>query len=125
ITPLPGTQVLARYQESYYKGEAALTENTVGKGKVLHFGSVFTKDNTLPILRHAGVVNLFSNICTAPETVEMVLREKEGKQYLFLLNFPNREAEITLHIPCKCLYTGDTLQGPVTLPPFGTLVLEM
>ena len=125
ITPLPGTRVLARYQESYYKGEAALTENTVGKGKVLHFGSVFTKDNTLPILRHAGVKNLFSDICTAPETVEMVLREKEGKQYLFLLNFPNREAEITLHIPCKCLYTGDTLQGPVTLPPFGTLVLEL
>ena len=92
---------------------------------MLHFGSVFTKDNTLPILRHAGVENLFSNICTAPETVEMVLREKEGKQYLFLLNFPNREAEITLHIPCKCLYTGDTLQGPVTLPPFGTLVLEL
>ena len=125
LTPIGGGKALAAYQTSYYKGEAALVEKKLGKGRVLHWGSVFTKDNTLPLLTCAGVKPLFAEIAQAPEQVEMALRNNEGKQYLFLLNYLSREATVTLVKPAISLYNGETLAGEVTLPPFGTLVLRL
>ena len=125
LTPIEGGQRLAAYGASYYKGEAALVEKKLGKGRVLHWGSVFTKDNALPLLTCAGVKPLFADIVHAPELVEMVLREKDGQRYLFLLNYQPTEAAVTLDIPAKSLYTGETLQGEIVLPPFGTLALRL
>ena len=100
-------------------------EKKLGKGRVLHWGSVFTKDNAVPLLACAGVKPLFESIAKAPELVEMILREKNGQRYLFLLNYQPTDAVVTLDAPAKSLYTGETLQGSVTLPPFGTLVLQL
>ena len=116
---------MATYGTSYYKGQPALVENKLGKGRVLHWGSVFTKDNALPLLTCAGVKPLLADIAKAPELVELALREKDGQQYLFLLNYQPTEAAVTLEKPATSLYTGETLQGAVTLPPFGTLVLQL
>ena len=125
LTPIEGGQALAAYQTSYYQGQAALVEKKLGKGRVLHWGSVFTRDNTLPLLRCAGVEPLFEGIAQAPELVEMILREKDGLQYLFLLNYQAQEATVTLERPGLSLYTGEILHGNITLPPFGTLVLRL
>ena len=120
-----GGQVAARYGASYYSGEAALVEKQLGRGRALHWGSVFTKDNTVPLLRYAGVKPLFEDIADAPELVELALREKEGCRYLFLLNYLPGEAAVTLKVPALSLYTGETLEGVITLPPYGTLVVQL
>lgn len=125
LTPIDGGQAVATYGSSYYKGEAALVENKLGKGRVLHFGSVFTKDNALQLLTYAGVKPLFANLAEAHEQVELALRQKDGKQYLIVLNYLNRETTLTLKKPARCLYTGETLTGDVALSAFGTLVLEI
>ncbi len=120
-----GGEVLARYGTSYYRGEAALVEKKLGRGRALHWGSVFTKDNTLPLLNKAGLKPLLADIADAPELVELALREKEGRRYLFLLNYLPREAAVTLKTPATSLYTGEKLTGEVILPPYGTLVVEL
>ncbi len=125
LMPLPGTEVLAAYGNGYYKGEAALTRHAYGKGQVLHLGSTFTREGFARILDYAGVLEPFREIVTAPEDVEVVLREKDGQRFLFVLNFMAEERTITLHKPGTLLYTGETVQGEVTLPAFGTAVYRV
>ncbi|MBE5814738.1 MAG: beta-galactosidase [Clostridiales bacterium] len=125
LTPLEGAQVLATYGESYYKGQAALVENRLGKGRVLHWGSVFTAKNAPALLAAAGVKPLFAGIADAPWSVELALREKDGKRWLFLLNYLAAEADVTLHAPARSMETGEALSGRITLPPYGTLVVEL
>ena len=125
LTPLPGTEVLAAYGNGYYKGEAALTRHAYGKGQVLHLGSTFTREGFKELLAYAGALEPFREIVTAPEDVEVVLREKDGQRFLFVLNFMAEERTITLHKPGTLLYTGGTVQGEVTLPAFGTAVYQV
>ena len=125
LTPLPGTEVLAAYGNGYYKGEAALTRHAYGKGQVLHLGSTFTREGFARILDYAGVLEPFREIVTAPEDVEVVLREKDGQRFLFVLNFMAEERTITLLRSGTLLYTGGTVQGEVTLPAFGTAVYQV
>lgn len=125
LTALPGTEVLAAYGNGYYKGEAALTRHAYGKGQVLHLGSTFTREGFARILDYAGALEPFREIVTAPEDVEVVLREKDGQRFLFVLNFMAEERTITLHKPGTLLYNGETVQGEVTLPAFGTAVYRV
>ncbi len=125
LAPLEGAEVLAAYGESYYRGSAALVENRLGKGRVLHWGSVFTKDNAPALLAAAGVVSPFAGLADAPDGVELALRQKDGRQYLFLLNYLSTAVQVNLHRAGRSLYTGDGVQGETCLPPFGTLVVEL
>ncbi len=125
LTPLPGTEVLAAYGNGYYRGEAALTRHAYGKGQVLHLGSTFTREGFKELLAYAGALEPFREIVTAPEDVEVVLREKDGQRFLFVLNFMAEERTITLLRSGTLLYTGGTVQGEVTLPAFGTAVYQV
>ena len=125
LTPLPGTEVLAAYGNGYYRGEAALTRHAYGKGQVLHLGSTFTREGFKELLAYAGALEPFREIVTAPEDVEVVLREKDGQRFLFVLNFMAEERTITLLRSGTLLYTGETVQGEVTLPAFGTAVYQV
>lgn len=125
LSPLEGTEVLAAYGSSYYAGQAALTEHRCGRGRVLHFGSTFTRDTVKRLLAYTGVLEPFREWIEAPEGVEVVLRRKGDRQFLFVLNFQDGEQTITLKRPSLLLYTGRQVQGNVTMPPFATAVYEL
>ena len=61
----------------------------------------------------------------APEGVALVQREKQGRRFVFALNYQPEPQTLTLHRPAVLLYSGETHRGPVTLPPFGTAVYEL
>lgn len=125
LTPLDGTKVLASYENSYYKGEAAVTERKLGEGRVIHFGAVFSRENTKQLLEYTGVLHPFKDIIEVPETVEVVMRRKGEKQYLFVLNFQPEEVTYTLKQEGIFMYTGEEAEGVLTLPPYGTAVYEI
>lgn len=125
LTALEGTDVLARYQSSYYAGEAALTEKRIGKGRVLHFGAAFTRDSVRQLLDYAGALEPFAGVVDAPEEVQVVMREKDGARYLFLLNYQPVPAAAMLKVPAADLYTGGQCTGEQQLPPFGTAVYAL
>ncbi|MDE5933361.1 MAG: beta-galactosidase trimerization domain-containing protein, partial [Lachnospiraceae bacterium] len=126
LTPLSGTDVLARYSNSYYKGEAALTEHRLGKGRVLHLGSAFSRDALPMLLEYAGAVSPFTGLIEADgKDVELTLRKKSGRTFLFVLNFQAAEVSYTLRTPMRLLYTGEENSGTQTLPAFGTAVYEV
>lgn len=125
LTPLEGTEVLAAYGSSYYTGQAALTEHQYGKGRVLHFGSTFSRNVVRRLLDYVGVLEPFQKYVQAPEGVEIVLRRKGNRQFLFALNFQTAEQVIILKQSAILLYTGQRVQGEISLPPFGTAVYEL
>lgn len=125
LTPLEDTRVLASYGNSYYAGQAALTEHPYGRGKVIHFGSTFSRDVVKRLMEYTGVLEPFRQWIDAPDGVEVVLRRKENRQFLFVLNFQPVEQMITLMRPSTLLYTGQQVQGEIVLPPFGTAVYEL
>ena len=125
LTPLEGTEVLAIYQTSYYSGQAALTRRTYEKGQVLHLGSTFTRDSVKRLLAFAGVLEPFREWIDAPEGVEVVMRERDGRRFLFVLNFQKEPQQITLHSDAVLLYTGETKRGTIVMSPFETAVYEL
>ena len=125
LEPLEGTKTVAVYGNCYYKDKTAITEKTLGKGKALHFGSTFSRKNVEWLFRYLGIKEPFADKIKAPETAEVVVREKEGNKYLFVLNFQDHEIEYTLCEKMTDLYTGDKAEGLQHLEKFGTAVYKM
>ena len=60
-----------------------------------------------------------------PEGVEVVMRERDGRRFLFVLNFQKEPQQITLHSDAVLLYTGETKRGTIVMSPFETAVYEL
>ena len=125
LIPLEGANVLARFASSYYAGETALTEHAVGEGRVLHLGGAFSREATEMILSHLGLLEPLADIVSAPQEVELVLREKNGEKFLFALNYQPKPQTVTLHTAALSLFTGETAQGETTLAPYGVEVFRV
>lgn len=55
----------------------------------------------------------------------LAVRVKEGKKYLFVLNYLARPAKITLTVPVQDLWTGKTLSGEWELESYGTIICRL
>lgn len=114
--------VLMTYGEDFYAGMAALTENNFGAGKAYHvcadFEQAFFDDVYEKILGEAGVRSVIRNI---PVGVEVMTRENEAAEYVFIQSF-NRHAD-AIELP---LNDYEILMGAYdgTIPAFGTIVLK-
>lgn len=124
MEPLDGAEVLASYKNSYYAGKAALIEKKTGKGRTLHLGSTFSRENVPQILSYAGVGKPFEDLIKAPKDVEVVMRKKDGREFLFVLNFQAVEKTIRMMRKMRLLYDGKEYEGTVTLKPYETAVYE-
>lgn len=125
LTPLEGTKVLATYGSSYYAGKAALTEHCTGKGRTIHLGSTFSAEMVKKLFEYTGILEPFCDVIEAPESVEVVMRRKGGKRYLFVLNFQSETVKFTLKTEAVLMYTGESAAGECSLPAYGTAVYQM
>ena len=125
LTPLEDTKVLAVYADSYYAGQAALTEHCMGKGRTIHLGSTFTVEMVKKLFEYTGILEPFRDVIEAPESVEIVMRRKDGKRFLFVLNFQSEPVRFRLKRKAVLMYTGERTAGECTLPPYGTAVYQI
>lgn len=119
------SKVLAAYTGNYYKGKPALIEHPYGKGRVLYFGSVFTRQNVEAFLKYMDVINPFTDVITAPKECEIAMRQKGDQKYLFVLNFANGPSMMELHQEVEDMDTLEKVDGPVTLGAYGTKVYKI
>ncbi len=112
-----GAEVLASYESDFYAGMPVLTRSTYGKGSVYYIGTrsseKFYKELFLEICKER-------NICAADgadaergreraeRNVEMAAREKDGSQYLFLLNHGEHETEVYIKAGGTELLSGES-----------------
>ncbi len=122
MTVKKGAKVLASYDNSYYQGAAALTENSYGKGKVLHLGSAFSRENTKLLLEYTGALKPFKEDIAAEENIEIVQRVKGGKKYYFVLNFAHKPQMVELKKNMTALYDDQQVCGQIELKAYETAV---
>ena len=66
----------------------------------------------------------YKELLELPEGCELAVREKNGNQYFFVLNYKKEPVQIHVRHRMKNLYDGTDLQGWMQMEAYGTLVLE-
>ena len=125
LTPTDGAPV-GYFQNNCYDGAPAIVHKATGKGQAYYVGSAFAEDTAALVSDMAGIQTPLGlgNVLALPETVELAVREKAGTRYVFLLNYQDSPAKITLQKPMKELLSGQTLQGACEIGGYGCLVFE-
>ena len=112
----PGTKSLAVYDRGELSGLSAVTERTVGKGKIVLVGSVLSAAD---LLRLVGL----SPIAQASGNVSLV--ERSGKEKgIIAVETENAEGYVVLKGRYTDLLTGDLVSGRIVLKPYQTRVLK-
>ncbi len=108
-------KVLCHYDSEYYKGKAAVTVNTYGKGKVFYVGCDLDEAGQLSLAEIiAGEAGI--SVTRLPAGVELVNR----KNSRILLN--HNEEPVQVKIDGRSLLTGNNFDG--RLEGYGVEVLE-
>lgn len=122
LEPLDGAEVLGTFDSNYYAGKPGLIRKKLGKGEAYYFGAAFTQQAAAEFLRRFGLAEAFSDWLDAPSGCELALRKKDGKRWLFVLNYGSQATEITVKHPLRELFSGETQTGAVTVPKYGVSV---
>ncbi len=118
-----GAQALADYGEDFYAGMPAVTENRLGKGRVIYLAAraeqKFLDLLYERLLRDAGV----APIVDAPAGVVVKEREKDGKKYTFLLNFAGQDVRMAVPEGLD-LVSGARVRGETALKNRQVMIVE-
>lgn len=118
-------EVLGTYADSYYAGTPALIRNRFGKGEAYYFGGAFTVEGAGLFAKRLGVAEPFKDCIELSENCEIAVRERDGKRFLFVLNYQSCEERIVLKRSVLDMFTGKKAEGDVTLAPYETKVYEL
>lgn len=126
VTP-ESAACLAGYADQWHlRPFAAVTRNTYGKGQGWYVGAVvkesaFYDNLAAQLLKDAGI----RPVMTPPPGVEVSIREKPGKRFLFLIN--HAEEPKTVRVPKDKveLLTGQKMKESLDLDRFGVAVIEL
>ena len=119
-----GCQILATYAKDFYAGRAAMTMNSFGDGRAVYIGTQSSQ------AFYCDLVVWLRNLCglhallKVPDTVEVSLREKDGRKIYFLLNHQPTPVRLHFYKPMHDFLSGNTFTGSYDLPPHGVLVLD-
>lgn len=92
-----GAKVLATYPvNSSFSGEAALIGNGYGKGQCYYFGGAFGKGTVKAFLKKLEVIEPYGDVIELPKECELVVRQKEEKEYFFVFNYGNLATSFNL-----------------------------
>ena len=92
-----GAEVIGRYAQSYYKGEACVTINRFGQGCAIYIGTNPSPEIKATILKWATEKSgVRSSFPADSKDLEVVLRRKEGKNCLFFLNHSGEDNHVKL-----------------------------
>ncbi len=105
---LPGTSVIGRWEGRHLRMKIAVTLRKVGKGAVIYAGTYLTSqlmEALLPTMSRlrADLAPLWP---MAPEDVQVVVREGDGRRLWFLINDSDRDLMLTSPPKGEDLITG-------------------
>ncbi|AJG98277.1 hypothetical protein LF65_01673 [Clostridium beijerinckii] len=118
-------EIIGTYASDFYEGEAAITVNSYGKGKVYYIGCDLEQEVLNKLLEEialkSGIKPLIPNNI---EGVEVVSKEKNGRKYIIVMNHNGYEVEIHLSGTYKELISNIDIDGKLMLNPYEVAILE-
>ena len=125
VTHPEGAQVLAAYEESFYRGAPALTVNAFGKGCCYYVaartGEEFLCDLYAHVAKEAGLSPLLPAL---PHGVLCTERVGANGRFLFVMNTVPEERTVTLPA-CADILADRALEGECTLGAYGVLAVRL
>ena len=116
---LGGAQALATYADGWLEGMPAVTVNRYGKGRAFYQACRDTGSLKTELLSAiAEQAGLHSHILEHPDGVTAHSRTDGAHTYLFVENYGEAPAEVTLRRPMENMLTGETQQR-ITLSGYG------
>ncbi|CAM3635118.1 beta-galactosidase [Cohnella lubricantis] len=121
-------EVLAVYGGDFYAGRPALTRNSLGDGRAYYLAARVSDDAFYrlfygKLVQEAGVRRAIGS--TLPDGVTAQLRSDGDTDYVFLLNFSGREAQVEMDMGgYEDAETGAAAAERVELPANGALILR-
>ena len=126
ILEAEGAKVLATFEQDFFRGAPAITENAYGKGSAYYLGTrfeeAFTRELICDVCAAAGVAPVLST----PFGVEASLRSNERNQWLFLVNHTREAQEVQLGaFSGTDLLSGHHVKGSLAMEAYGVSVLRL
>lgn len=126
LAPLgDSAEILGTYTSGYYAGTPALIRNHFGKGEAYYFGGAFAEDTVEVFIKKLGVAEPYGEVIQLPPGCELAVREKDGKSWLFVLNYLAEQTEIILKVRLRNLLSGEEEEGRLILEKYGVRVYEI
>jgi beta-galactosidase len=127
IIHLEGAECLGEYREDFYTNCPALTRNAYGKGQAYYIASRNESRFQDDFLAHLADKLALQRAWPAdlPHGVSASVREKDGKRFVFLLNFINKNAELPIgHQFFTDMETGAPVSPILCLGPYESKILQ-
>lgn len=130
IHPLENTEVLADYDDDFYRGMAAVTKHPYGKGTAYHIAARtevdFMVDFYGKIAEEISLESSLPSVRELPDGIHIQKREGGGETYYFFMNYVNKEQKILFSekMSFMDLVSGEKLEvEKLIMEPFGVRVL--
>ncbi|MDR3708646.1 MAG: beta-galactosidase [Capsulimonadaceae bacterium] len=124
ILHLEGAESLATFTDDFYAGGPAVTVNKFGKGQAYYIASRnderFQDDLVGSVIKQLGIAGVLGD--ALPDGVTATSREKDGRTFVFVMNFNNAPVDVPLPRPFN-KFDGGRVQKSLALPPYGCEVL--
>lgn len=89
-------EVLARYDEQFYKGAPAITRNDFGDGEVYYFGTVLNRNGSIAFARKIAEKQELDIIDGLEKGIEITYRYGENKKWRFIFNNTEKKQNIII-----------------------------
>lgn len=117
-------EVLASYGKDFYQGMPVLTKNKFGQGTAYYVASSPEQDFITDFVATLMTENKLTPLLDSDQGVEVAVREKEGKRYLFVLNHNHTEAKFYLpETSYRDLIKGNEYHGESRIAGHDVLIL--
>ena len=104
---IKGANVAAYYDEGWLAGEAAVTLNEVGGGKVVYVGTLLRGESMGYFIRWLTELAGVRPALWTPAGVRAYERRSDDLRLLFILNYGDRARQVPLDSECKDVFTGE------------------
>ncbi len=116
-------KVLARFDSGWRKGLPAITENPVGKGRVIYVGTVLEDEALDVLLAYLCQLARIAGIMQTPEGVTAYERCGDQKRLLFLLNYTETPKIVAFAESWQDAFSGEITQK-IEIPPVDLRILQ-
>lgn len=124
LTHPEGAEVLAEYEDDFYAGYPAVTENAFGRGRCYYLAARTGEDFLRAFYRFAAEqAGLSPLLPTLPDGVLCAERVGDQGAFLFIMNTVPDETVVTLP-GCAVAETGERIEGEYAMRPYEVLIVK-
>ncbi|WP_088104041.1 beta-galactosidase [Halalkalibacter urbisdiaboli] len=120
-----GAEVIAEYGEDFYKGRPAVTAHSFAKGEAWYVATDPEQSFVDELMREICLKRDVRPLVEPKKGIEVSKREKDGKEFLFILNHNAEEEFVNVgDHSFKNLFTNEVISKQLTLEGKGVALLE-